>query len=58
MLARSKLSSIKSKISETLINNQISREDFLTIVNEERHYREFKESIRMTKGQKDKKNRY
>ena len=55
MLARSKLSSIKSKISETLINNQISREDFMTIVNEERNYRELKESIRMTKGQEDKK---
>ena len=35
MLARSKLNSIKSKISKTLINNQISQEDFLTIINEE-----------------------
>ena len=31
MLARSKLNSIKSKISEALINNQISHEDFMTI---------------------------
>ena len=55
MLARSKLNSIESKISEALINNQISQEDFMTIINEERNYRELKESIRMMKGQEDKK---
>ena len=32
MLARSKLSSIEGKISEALINNQISHEDFITII--------------------------
>ena len=53
MLARSKLNSIESKIFEVLINNQISHEDFLTIINEERNYRELKESIRMIKGQED-----
>ena len=37
MLARSKLNSIESKISETLISNQISHEDFITIINEERN---------------------
>ena len=31
MLARSKLNSIESKISEALINNQISHEEFITI---------------------------
>ena len=46
MLARSKLKSIESKISETLINNEISHEDFLTIINEERKYLELKQSIR------------
>ena len=51
MLARSKLNSIESKISEALMNNQISREDFLPIIIEERNYRELKESIRMMKGQ-------
>ena len=51
MLARSKLNSIESKISEALMNNQISREDFLQIIIEERNYRELKESIRMMKGQ-------
>ena len=34
MLARSRLNSIERKISETLINNQISHEDFITIINE------------------------
>ena len=55
MLARSKLNSIESKISEVLMNKQISHEDFTTIINEERNYRELKESIRMMKGQEDKK---
>ena len=53
VLARRKLNSIKSKISEALMNNQISHEDFMTIINEERNYRELKESIRMMKGQED-----
>ena len=55
MLARSKLNSRGSKISEALINNQIRHEDFLTIINEERNFRELKESIGMMKGQEDKK---
>ena len=55
MLARSKLNSIENKISEALINNQISHEDFITIINEERNYRELKANIRMMKGQEDKK---
>ena len=36
MLARSKLNSIESKVSEALINNKISHEDFVTIINEEK----------------------
>ena len=39
-LARSKLNSIESKISEILINNEISHEDFMTILNEEKKYQE------------------
>ena len=35
MLARSKLNSIESKVSEALINNEISHEDFMIIMNEE-----------------------
>ena len=46
MLARRKLNSIEIKISETLMNNEIDHEDFLTIINEERNYRELKGSIR------------
>ena len=57
MLARSKLNSIEGNISEALINNQISHEDFITIITEEINYRELKESIRIRiiKGQEDKK---
>ena len=39
MLARSKLNSIESKISEALISNQISHEGFITIIYEKRNYR-------------------
>ena len=37
MLARSKLNSIESQMSEALINNEISNEDFMTIINEEKN---------------------
>ena len=48
-----------NKISKALISDQISHKDFITIINEERNYRELKESIRMMKGQENnKKNRY
>ena len=69
MLLRSKLNSIESKISEALINNEISHEDFMTIMNEEKKYWELKESIGMMNSQRSnvekivwlkkvKKNRY
>ena len=38
MPARSKLNSIESKISQALINNEISHEDFMMIINEEKIY--------------------
>ena len=68
MLARSKLNSIESKISEALIHNEIRYEDFMTILNEEKYW-ELKESIRMMNSQRSdaekislikegKKNRY
>ena len=47
VLARSKLNSIESKISKTLMDNEISQEDFETIINEEKKYQELKESIRI-----------
>ena len=52
MLARRKLNSIESKISEALIKNEISHEDFEAIINEEKKYRELKESIRMMNNQR------
>ena len=52
MLARSKLNSIESKISKALINNEICHEDFMTILNEEKKYRELKESIKMMNSQR------
>ena len=38
MLARSKLNRIEGKISKALIDNEISHEDFMTILNEEKKY--------------------
>ena len=38
MLVRSKLNSIQSKISEAVINNEISHDDFMTIINGEKKY--------------------
>ena len=52
MFARSKLNSTESKICEALVKNEISHEDFMTIINEERSYQELKESIRMINSQK------
>ena len=37
MLARSELNSIESKISEALIDNEISHEYFMAIINEEKN---------------------
>ena len=47
MLARSKLNSIENKISKALMDNEISHEDFQTIINKEKKYRELKENIRL-----------
>ena len=52
ILARSKLKSIESKISEALIKDEIKHEDFETIIHEERKYQELKESIRMMNSQR------
>ena len=37
MQARSILNSIESEISEALINHEISHEDFMAIINEEKN---------------------
>ena len=52
MLARSKLNSIENKIFKALIDNEISHEDFETIINEQKKNRELKESIRMINVQR------
>ena len=51
ILVRSKLNSIENKISKALMDNEISHEDFETIINEEKKYRGLKESIRMMNSQ-------
>ena len=45
MLARSKLNGIESKIFEALINNEISHEDFMLIINEEKTIVNFKKAL-------------
>ena len=52
MLARRKLNSIESKISEAFINNEIIHEDLEIIIDEEKKYRKLKESIRMMISQR------
>ena len=52
MLARSKLNSIENKISKALTDNEIGHEDFETIINKEKKYRELTESIRMVNIQR------
>ena len=51
MLARSKLNSIESKISKAFIKNEISRENFMTVIDKGKKYRELKENIRMMNSQ-------
>ena len=52
MLARGKLSSIANKISKALVDNEISHAYFEITINEEKKYRELKESIRMMISQR------
>ena len=52
MLVTSKLNRIDIKIFEALINNEISHEDFVIIINEDKKYIELKESNRMMNSQR------
>ena len=45
MLDRSKLNSIESKISKALKSNEISHEDFMAIINEEKKIQRTKEKL-------------
>ena len=53
MLARSKLNSTEGKVSEALINSEISHEYFIVTINEEKNDRELKESIRTMNSQRN-----
>ena len=50
MLAKSKLNSIKTLISQALIDLEISHEEFTTMVKEKEKYEKMKESIKMVKS--------
>ena len=50
ILAKSKLNSIETLISQALIYLEISHEEFKTIVNEKEKYEKMKEDIRMIRG--------
>ena len=50
MIAKSKLNSIETLISQALIDIEISHEEFKTIVNEKEKYEKMKEDIRMIKS--------
>ena len=46
MSAKSKLISIKTLISQVLIDMEISHEEFITILNEKEKYRKMKDNLR------------
>ena len=46
MLARSKLNSIESLVSQALIDMDISHEEFITILKEKDKYEKMKENVR------------
>ena len=46
MLARSKLNSINTPISQALIDMDISHEEFITVLNEKDKYEMMKENLR------------
>ena len=50
MLAKTKLNSIETSLSQALIDLDISHEEFKTIVNEKEKYEQTKESIRNIKS--------
>ena len=50
MLAKSKLNSIETLMSQALIDSDIIHEEFKTTVNEKEKYKQMKESIRNIKS--------
>ena len=53
MLAKSKLNSTETLMSQALIGFEISHDEFKTIVNEKEKYDQMKESIRSKKDKED-----
>ena len=51
MLAKSKLNSIETLISQALIDMEISHEEFVTILNEKYKYEKMKENLRSENGE-------
>ena len=51
MLAKRKLSSIDTLISQALINMDISHEEFITILNEKDKYEMMKENLKNKNGE-------
>ena len=46
MLAKSKLNSIETLVSQAMIDMEISHEEFITILNEKSKYEKMKENVR------------
>ena len=51
MLAKSKLNSVETLISQALIDMHISHEEFITILNEKDRYEMMKENLRNRNGE-------
>ena len=51
MLAKSKLNSIETLISQALIDMDISREEFVTILEEKDKYQKMKDNLRSENGE-------
>ena len=57
MLARSKLNSIETSISQALIDSNTSHKEYIKIINEEEKYRRMKEDVRMKKDELNKESK-
>ena len=54
LLARSKLNSIETLISQALIDLEMNYEEYKSIINEEKNYRSLKENVSMMKSDAEK----
>ena len=56
MLAKSKLKSIETLVSQALIDNEINHEEFITILNEKNKYEKMEENVRSISEKFEEKN--